>query len=218
MNDSVQAKPPNSVVIVGAGGFGLNIASLARSDSAFGIFWDLKGFLDDRTDLFQLADLPIIGEPHNYLVEEGDIFLCALGNPHHKQKYTENLRAQGANFFNLCPDMNIGERTVLGRGGIYERRVSIGPDVRLGDFVTILSTTIVGYRVRIGSYCQIGSFVFVGGGAVVGELVTIHPHSTILPGVVVGDGATIGAGSVVISDVPPNTTVMGKPAKPFVYR
>ena len=41
----------------------------------------------------------------------------------------------------------------------------------------------------------------------------IGANVTILPNVTIGENAIVGAGSVVTKDVPPNTTVMGNPAK-----
>jgi acetyltransferase-like isoleucine patch superfamily enzyme len=43
--------------------------------------------------------------------------------------------------------------------------------------------------------------------------VTIGTGSTILCGVVIGENAIVGAGSVVVRDVPPNTVVVGNPAR-----
>lgn len=209
---------PNRLIVVSAGGFGRSVASLARSDLACGKDWDVKGFLDNREGLKNPSDLPIVGDPFTYKVLAEDIFVCALGDPIAKRQYTEALRAQGANFIILRPDLTVGERVQLAPGGIYERKVSLAPDVKVGFMVTILSTTIIGYDVTIGDYCQIGSFVFIGGGACIGNDVVIHPHATILPGITVGDGAVVGAGSVVIRDVPSGTTVMGNPAKPFNFR
>ena len=56
------------------------------------------------------------------------------------------------------------------------------------------------------------------GDTVVGNDVWIGQHAVILPGVQIGDGAIIGANSVVGSDVPPYTIVVGNPAKPLRRR
>lgn len=218
LSNTTSADVPNHLIVVGAGGFGRATASLARSDLACGSAWDVKGFLDNRSGLSTPSDLPILGDPLTHKVQEGDIFICALGNPADKRRFTGRLLSQGANFIVLRPDLITGERTELSAGGLFERGVAIGPDVRIGAFVTILSTTIIGYDVVIGDYCQIASFVFVGGGVHIGHDVVIHPHATILPGVKIGAGAVIGAGSVVIRNVAPGTTVMGNPAKPFSFR
>ena len=42
---------------------------------------------------------------------------------------------------------------------------------------------------------------------------SVGSGATILPGVVIGENALVGAGSVVYRDVPPNTIVLGNPAK-----
>jgi acetyltransferase-like isoleucine patch superfamily enzyme len=44
---------------------------------------------------------------------------------------------------------------------------------------------------------------------------SIGANATILPGVTIGSNALIGAGSVVVKDVKPNTTVAGNPAHPL---
>lgn len=209
---------PNHLIVIGAGGFGRTVAGLATTDPAHGVDWDVKGFLDNRAGLKTPSSLPILGDPLTYPIAEGDIFICALGDPAARRRYSAPLIERGAHFIPLRTDLQAGERTLTPRGCLFDRRVSLGPDVTLGEFVTILSTTIVGYDVHIGDYCQIGSFVFIGGGAHIGSDVVIHPHATILPGVTVGDGAVIGAGSVVIRNVAPGVTVMGNPAKPFSFR
>ena len=51
------------------------------------------------------------------------------------------------------------------------------------------------------------------GDTIIGNDVWIGQNAIILPGVHIGDGAIIGANSVVGSDVPPYTIVIGNPAK-----
>lgn len=207
----------NHLLIINAGGFGRTVMSLARSDRACGPIWQVKGFLDGRLELDSPAGR-IFGDPLTYEIVEGDIFLCALGDPAARRKYAAPLLAKGADFISLRPEVNFADRVSFGRGCIFELRVAVGPDSVLGEFVTIMSTTILGHDVTVGSYVQIGSFVFIGGGAYIGSDVVIHPHATILPGVRVGDGAVIGAGAVVIRDVPSGATMIGNPAKRFDFK
>ncbi len=53
----------------------------------------------------------------------------------------------------------------------------------------------------------------IKGDTIVGNDVWIGQNAVILPGVHIGDGAIIGANSVVGSDVPPYTIVVGNPAR-----
>ena len=50
---------------------------------------------------------------------------------------------------------------------------------------------------------------------IIEDYVAIYPNSSILRGVRIGEGAVISAGSVVLSDVPSFTLMMGNPARPM---
>ena len=70
---------------------------------------------------------------------------------------------------------------------------------------------------EIGKNCTIWHQVTIGCSnwerpTTIGNNVTVYAGAKVLGRVKVGDNATIGANSVVISDVPPNVTVMGVPA------
>lgn len=56
------------------------------------------------------------------------------------------------------------------------------------------------------------------GDTVIGNDVWIGRDAVIMPGVTIGDGAIIGAKSLVVSDVPPFTTVGGNPARRLKQR
>ncbi|MHC4504810.1 MAG: transferase, partial [Planctomycetota bacterium] len=59
------------------------------------------------------------------------------------------------------------------------------------------------------------SHVDINGGAVLEEGVFVGSHGVVLPGAHVGAWARVGAGSVVLRNVPPDTTVFGVPSKPI---
>ena len=74
----------------------------------------------------------------------------------------------------------------------------------------------------IGNHCGIQQDVTIGlnidsDAPVIGDNVYIGAGAKILGGITVGDGATIAANSLVIKDVPPNTTAIGVPARVWNY-
>jgi acetyltransferase-like isoleucine patch superfamily enzyme len=48
---------------------------------------------------------------------------------------------------------------------------------------------------------------------VIEDNVWIGRAAIIMPGVTIGEGSIVAAGAVVMSDVPPNTLVLGNPAR-----
>lgn len=81
-------------------------------------------------------------------------------------------------------------------------------------------STIV-FAKRIGTNFSVYQNVTIGRGKkingndipVIGNDVTIYAGAVVIGGIHIGDGVRIGAGSVVIKDVPPNTTVVGIPGR-----
>lgn len=96
-------------------------------------------------------------------------------------------------------NMTLGRRLrIWHHGGIYLGACSIGDDVHLRHNVTMG----VVHRGEGNAKPTIGNRVDIG------------PGAAILGSVEVGDDVVIGANSVVVRDVPPNSTVFGVPARP----
>lgn len=208
----------SEALIVSAGGFGRTVYNTMLADAANGVEWRVVGFLDSRTELAGVTPLPLLGDPLTWHPEPHQRFVCALGIPAQRRRFSAPLLARGAEFMSLRTGLHPVPGVAMGAGCLFEPYVKMGVDTRMGDFVIIQSTSVIGYEVTIGDYVTIGSFVFVGGRAEIGHDVIVHPHATILPGVKVGDGATIGAGAVVMANVPPGVTMIGNPAKVFRFK
>jgi serine O-acetyltransferase len=81
--------------------------------------------------------------------------------------------------------------------------VVIGETAEIGDYVTLFQGVTLGGtgKERGKRHPTLGNHVVVGAGA------------KILGGIKVGDNVKIGANSVVLKNVPPNSTVIGVPAR-----
>ncbi len=89
--------------------------------------------------------------------------------------------------------------------------------------VSINNWTIINHNVNVDHDCTIGMGVHIAPGATLaGEVVVddyafIGAGSTILPRIKIGKNSIVGAGAVVTKDVPPNTTVIGVPARSYKH-
>ncbi len=97
---------------------------------------------------------------------------------------------------------------------------TIGP----GLFIDHGMGVVIGETAEIGEDVTIYQGVTLGGTGketgkrhpTIGDCVTIGTGASVLGSVTVGEGAKIGAGSIVIKDVPPNSTVVGNPGRAVV--
>src|SRR5215213_7625779 len=102
--------------------------------------------------------------------------------------------------------------------------VEIHPAADIGDglFIDHGMGVVVGETADIGDDVTLYQGVTLGGTGfatgkrhpTVGDNVTVGSGAKLLGPVTVGDGAKVGANSVVIHDVPPNSTVVGNPGHP----
>jgi serine O-acetyltransferase len=102
--------------------------------------------------------------------------------------------------------------------------IEIHPAARIGEglFIDHGMGVVIGETAEIGTDVTLYQGVTLGGTGfatgkrhpTVQDNVTIGSGAKLLGPIVVGHGSKIGAGSVVIHDVPPNSTVVGNPGHP----
>src|SRR5512137_605530 len=109
----------------------------------------------------------------------------------------------------------------------YVSRILTGADIHPGAkiggnfFIDHATGVVIGETSEIGNNVSIYQGVTLGGIATekkkrhptIGNNVVIGAGATILGPITVGDNVRVGAGSVVVKSVPPNSTVVGVPAK-----
>ncbi len=113
-------------------------------------------------------------------------------------------------WFGSGKGIRVGDRSDIGMDALVIGPVHIGADVMMGPRCVLLASSHDTRRVDVPMNTQgfrddrpivIEDDVWIGAGCI------------ILPGRRIGTGSIVGAGSVVVSDVPPWTVVAGNPAR-----
>lgn len=155
-------------------------------------------------------------------------------------KYLANLMTPTRHDYNLWERKNrllrktgiaIGKNVAINENFFvlknYEQNLEIGDYVTMGEFVQIWPFN----KIKIGKFTTFaGGVTLVNGGH---DTETYEPHSSelvigsgcwfgngvkIVKGVNIGNNVIVGAGSVVVSDMPDNSIVVGVPGKVIRYR
>ncbi|GAB3357582.1 MULTISPECIES: acyltransferase [Giesbergeria] len=100
-------------------------------------------------------------------------------------------------------DVVVGDRVTIKSGVQLWNGLRVGDDVFIGPNVTFTND----------KYPRSGNKSFKLLPIVIENNVSIGAGATILPGIHIGEGAIVGAGAVVTKNVPPQSLVIGNPAR-----
>lgn len=202
------------VVVVGAGGFGRELAWLvSRLDG-----YEVVGFVDDNESIqgSTVNGYPILGTI-DWLVEQQEPYAVGMGIgiPRIKAKVVERLRGHDQLTFPafIAPTAQVGPEVAIGEGVVITDGCTVTCNIRLGDFV------MLNLHVTVGHDCDLGDFVTVSPGGnlsgftTVGRATDIGTNAVVIPGKTIGENSVIGAAACVTSDIPANATAVGIPAK-----
>jgi len=103
-------------------------------------------------------------------------------------------------------DVEIGANSTIDRGS--------GPDTVIGAGSKIDNLVQIGHNVTIGRGCIVVAQAGIAGSTKLEDHVTLAAQGGIAGHLVIGAGAQVGAQAGVMRDVPPNTGVVGAPARP----
>lgn len=200
-----------NLVIIGARAFGREACNYARDAG-----WKVRGFLDDnKRALDGFNNYPgILESVEGFVPDSDDVFVCAVGDPCFREKYSRIIAQKGGTFVNIIhPTAYVGPNVRIGKGCIICPHSVVDCDLRIGNHVDINGFAYVPHDCVLEDYvtispgCRIGGRVFMRRGVFLGLGVTV------IPGIEIGARAYIAAGAVVVNDVPPGVVMMGVPAK-----
>lgn len=205
------------IVIIGAGGFGREVAWLIEDVNRFKNQWNILGFVDDDKSIqgTEIDGYEVVGNIE-WLAKQELHAVCAIGNPIIKKRVINRLSGSKNKYPILIhPSVIYSDRVIFGEGSVICAGNIATVNVKIGKHVIINLGCTIGHDVVIGDYVTVLPGVNISGFAKIDECVSIGTGAAIIPKTLVGKNTVIGAGSVVIKDLPENCTVVGVPAKPI---
>jgi sugar O-acyltransferase (sialic acid O-acetyltransferase NeuD family) len=203
-----------TLIIIGAGGFGLEVAAYAEDVAKHDQTLTVKGFLDDTKVVGTFhAGYPILGGMTT-VIDPTAHYIIALGHPQHRQTLTEKFVARGVRWARLVhPLAYVASTAKIGGGSIVAPFAFIGPEVVLHDHVLVNVHATVGHEARVGSYAVLSPYANINGAARLGDGVFVGSNATIVNGATIGARSKISAGAVVYNDIPADVRALGNPAR-----
>lgn len=202
--------------IIGAGGFGREVAWLVERINEETPIWNIKGFIDDNDSLWGTKEdtYEVVGGC-DYLKTLGDVHVvCAVGSARVRKIIIDKLKDSKVKFATVIdPSVIISKRVEIGEGTIICAGTIITVDIKIGNHVIINLDCTIGHDDVIKDFVTIYPSVNVSGNVTVGECSELGTGMQIIQGKNVAPNTIIGAGAVVVKDLIESGTYVGSPAK-----
>ena len=207
------------IVIIGAGGFGREVAWLIEDINKVNNNWNIIGFVDDNKYIqgTEINGYKVVGDI-DWLKKQELFVVNAIGDSFIKKKVMEKLDGSKNKYPVLIhPSVICSDSVSFGEGSIICAGNIITVNIEIGKHVIINLDCTIGHDAIIGDYSTILPSVNISGFVKTEECVSFGTGSAVIQGVNIGRNTIVGAGAVVVKDLPANCTAVGSPAKPIKF-
>ncbi len=198
-----------SIAILGASGHAKVVAEIAQLCG-----YEKIVFFDDAKN--HIEHWEVKGNTQHLIAQLSNFnaFFVAIGNSKDRTEKTAILKSNGIDVVSLIHPLSIlsqyakiGAGTVIMAGSVVNAFANIGDDCIINTNSTVEHDCILANGVHISPNVAIAGGVSIGNGSWIGI------GSSIKQNITIGQNVVVGAGSVVVDNLPNNTTAFGVPAK-----
>ena len=208
------------LIIIGASGFGREVAWLVERINKCKRTWNLLGFLDDNDSLQGkiINGYEVLGTTQYIFKYQYAYYVCAIGSAAVRERVISQIKTKFPNirFATLIdPTVEVSNYTHIGEGTIICAHTLITVNIYIGKHVIINLDCTIGHDSAISDFVTIYPSANISGATHIGLCTEIGTGAQIIQGKRIGEHSIIGAGAVVVSDISSNCTAVGCPAKPI---
>lgn len=212
----------NGLIIIGASGFGREVAWLVERINKVTPTWSLLGFIDDNEELQgkNVDGYPVLGQTKDVGKFMQAHFVCAVGSSRTREKIIHNILQQmpSIKFATLIdPSVLVSDHVAIGEGTIICAHTILTVNITIGCHVIINLDCTVGHDAILHDFVTLYPSVNVSGITEIGRCSELGTGTQMIQCKTVGDYSIVGAGAVIVKSIPSNCTAVGSPAKPIKF-
>lgn len=210
------------LLIIGASGFGREVAWLVERVNRITPEWNLLGFMDDNEEI-QGKDIngyKVLGKCESIVEYQDAYVVCAVGASRVREKIIEKVKnlVPAIKFATLIdPSVEKSELVSIGVGSIICAHTILTVNISIGEHVIINLDCTVGHDAVLNDFVTLYPSVNISGITDIGMASELGTGAQIIQGKKVGDYSIVGAGAVIVKDIPEKCTAVGSPAKPIKF-
>ncbi len=205
-------------VIIGAGGFAREVLDIFEACIDAGEGCNVLGYIVESqfgAPGTVINDKPILGGFDWFETQPLETYaVCGVGAPEVRRRLTLQAEQNGARFGNIVhPNAVVPRRVALGVGVVIAAGCIFTNQIHLSNHVHVNLDCTIGHDAVLEDYATLAPGAHVSGNVTLGEGAYVGTGANIIEKKRIGAWSVVGAGSVVTSDVPRNTTLVGVPGK-----
>lgn len=210
------------LLIIGASGFGREVAWLVERINRNASEWSLLGFLDDNEEIQgkTINGYKVLGKCESVTKYQDAYIVCAVGASRIREKIINKIKSLISNiqFATLIdPSVEKSDLVTIGEGSIICAHTILTVNIEIGQHVIINLDCTVGHDAVLNDFVTLYPSVNISGITNIGKASELGTGTQIIQGKRVGDYSIVGAGAVIVKDIPEKCTAVGSPAKPIKF-
>jgi len=208
----------HEIAIIGASGFGKEVAYHINSINKIKQTYQIVGFIDDNADLLGseiIYGLKVIGNVDDLTsgrLKTSNLCIAIANNPVRLAVY-DRLKDLDFVFPNIIhADKQYDESITFGFGNIIGEEVTFTCAINMGSFNIFTGTCGTGHDVDMGDFNLFGPRSLIAGGVKMGDGNTFHMQSAVIQNLKIGNWNTLNLYSCLFKSIKDGNVYFGVPA------